>query len=757
MKGFGKSESAHIPVLTDVVEEAALSQRQRKIPTLTDVVEMGDSKRMRGIEQQNDIETILVPEPEIGIKVPDFEDTQPLERVTETEPLPVSSDAKRMEELRLEIAARTKAEEGIEIPETTEERFDAEFGITREDLLSIAGYERLSLPQQKLLYENLVQSTYGRVKEEAAKQYGAENSAHEERAVERYGKFLGKAWSGFRSVLSKDFGVITKQQEVLAKYQEYGFEVHKEVLTQLVESITKFGPRVHEDEETGELLIDFVNVREWGKGIDRKAQKMAVENLNIAAHRFAKIPASWKEDTLGVDTKNGKEWKITSFLKEKFSAQRKQHLEYKKAEEELDAARFELTQVLSVGGIPEKDIAQMLVGMDTRIQQTQFLQTNPDAAEELSGIEDKNVWHEAAKSMFTKSGVGYVALGYVGRTALAGVLGWFAAPAVASGIAATRSWNKSAADLRERDRNARMGMTDTTNEALNVVSVTGEHGLIKKTSKLIDSFHVLERQIAFGEMNAENVDYLHLKRAEVLKSLKARTEYIYDKQKLNRVSYGTRDEFIGNQTKLYELLGEATAIVVDNEVKTDERLENRLNRYLTYKDSAIDARRRTYRKKELTKQALKAGGFALAGAFLADYFRGGAVDKAHEISAGGHATSTMEAGEVAQASPAVAETPITPEIPRVHTIVAGETLTSIMKNEIPALSALSGTYAQENAIANILQTLSPEDLERIGVHGGKVDIIRVGGKINMAELNTIIEAKRDIIESAERRFGRGQS
>ncbi|MFZ2253430.1 MAG: hypothetical protein WAW13_04685 [Minisyncoccia bacterium] len=641
-------------------------------------------------------------------------------------------------------------EKGKETEELAQ-RFAKEFGISAEELALVKGFDGLTLPQQRMVYENLVQSTLGHVKEETLSRYSEGEAAKRAEAKNPYGKLIGNAWAGICNVLTRDFNLIKIEKEVVAKFANGGLITHKTILEQLVRGV----PRTHFDEETGELMVDLVHM-EFDRE-NRAAEYEAVRKLNDAAHQFAKIPLAWREDTLGVDGGKENEWGVTKVLKERFSDSRKNHLKYEESEKAFAEARGLLEQTLREGGKGEKEIAQILLGVDSRVNQLQFIQTSPDAVAELGNISDKNIYYETAKSLFSKSGLGYVALGYVGRTMASGLLGWFAAPVVSSGIAASKSWNKTAAELRERDRMARKGAVDMREDALNIVSADS---LIEKTRRLLESYHALEQEIVAQVADGVSPMELIAKEIALLKRIAARADYIHDKQKLNKVNYGTRDQSIGKQVDLYELLGEATVIMENSIATKDSRLSDRLERYLEFKETAIDTKRRSYRRAELGKQALIAGGFAVAGALIAEYFK--SVPAAREAlpqSAQQPATRglgaapatesvTPPAAPVQEIAPkAMQSSPlVSPEVLSLksYSIKFGDTLTKILKENLPEIKNITNPADKERALANLFESLTPDELNAIGVRSGVADSIYAGDTIKLDKLGAILKTKGGI-------------
>lgn len=669
------------------------------------------------------------------------------------------------------------------------QNFDSQFGISAEELTQIEGFDNLTLPQQKLVYENLVQSALGHVKEESLSQYSKEQSAKRAEANNPYGKLIGNVWAGIRSVLTKDFNLIKIEKEIIAKFANGGLLTHRAILEQLVRGV----PRVHQDEKTGEILVDLVNMK-----LDRdnrSAEYEAVRKLNDVAHKFAKIPLAWREDTLGVDGGKEKEWGITKMFKERFSESRKHHLKYEESEKAFNDARGKLELTLKAGGRKDKEIAQILLGVDSRVNQLQFIQTSPDAVAELGNIKDKNIYIQTAKSLFMsgpgfgKSGLGYVALGSVVRTMTASLLGGFAAPVVSSCIAASKSWSKTAAELRERDRNARRGIKDNSEDALNIVSADT---LAKKTKLLIDRYNALQekipRQLSEG---ADSADDLR-KEIALLEQIKERIAYIHDKQKLNKVDYGARGQSIGKQVELYELLGEATVLVHDwvdphdeKHVSNRERHIERLIRDTIAHESDIDAKRRSYRMKELAKQAAKAGLFAVAGYLIMDHFKDLSAERAQILKESGEvapAGSHAVTESVADAAGAHAPAPKSPEVgsvlsreqgsgdlsvkkeasldnlaevPKVealkpYSIKSGDTLTKILKEQLPVIKKIDSPLDKDRALANLFRLLKSDDLNAIGLRSGVADSIYAGETIDLDKLNKIIGEKGGIVRFLRR-------
>jgi hypothetical protein len=613
-------------------------------------------------------------------------------------------------------------------------RFSTEFGITKEAWKTIEGHDTLSLAQQKLVLENLRELS------------------------NRDTPFMKGIWEGIKAKLGRGGES----------------EDHLTTLTQLVRGVVLYGPKVHEDEETGELFPDFVDINKPPRS-ERKEYKTAIDALNRHAHVLAKTPASWLED--GIGTHSERESRAMSFIKEHLSPARKKYNEYQRILNSYEASKKALAQVLGGSGYSPSEIAQKLVEIDGKVYGLQFQQTSPEAVEEIKRIPDTGMWKEVMKSLCSTSNIGYMGLGYVGRTALAGALGIFAAPAVSATIAGGRSWNRTAAELRERDRGARSGVRDTSQEALNIVSaemtmnIGGEKrevGVTQKLQKLLDKYQALNAKE--DSMTPQNFEK---EKNTILNHMRARVSYVEDKQRLNRISYGNKEEHAVQMTKLYETLAFAKIILADQyNVEEKSELERRLHMVLFFREQRIQKRRRTLQTKKVAWNALRAGAFAYAGGELAEKVRewdpGTKLDslvKDYNVDRvqveGGLKLDQVSATDTSDTStPSVAESVSkTPEIPETppYTIKSGDTLSGILKEQIPEIKNLGGGKAQENAIANILRGLSSEELKEIGIKSGDVNLIRPGDTINLDMLEDSIKSQQGVIDSAIARFGDTES
>ncbi|QQR64880.1 hypothetical protein IPH92_05005 [Candidatus Kaiserbacteria bacterium] len=176
--------------------------------------------------------------------------------------------------------------------------------------------------------------------------------------------------------------------------------------------------------------------------------------------------------------------------------------------------------------------------------------------------------------------------------------------------------------MRERDRAARMGTRDTSDEALNIVSaemsidIGGEKrevGATQKLQKLIDEYQIL---VQVEETQQETPEYKK-KMSTLVDRIKVRASYVEDKQRLNRISFGNKEERAVQMAKLYETLALAQMVVADRHVPKMSVLEDRLGKILFQKENTLQNKRRARQVKDASWNALRAGGFAAAGGLLA--------------------------------------------------------------------------------------------------------------------------------------------
>jgi len=705
----------------------------------------------------------------------------PIEALLYREHNPGIRSALERKEAEVEVP---KKESKLEKQKFFDTRFKTEFGITKEQISQIEGYERLSEGQQKLVLENL------------------QEYAHDTR-----GGITARTWEGILKAVGRD----TKDKNYI------------DATTVLIRNTAQFGPKVHE--ENGELLVDLVGDVKFNRE-HRAEEKAVVDRFNALAHEYAKIKASNFEENTG--TKRKIESKIVTVFKNIFSDSRQ---EFDTTEHLYENAKQELVKVLSAQGMSEGKIAERLIQIDSKVHVLRFLQTELEAVGVIKQGTEQTFLQKIGKKFLTNTP--YALLGLVGRFATAETMGFFASPAVAGVIGGIRSWDKTSAELRERDRAVRMGEGGANPKVLElqkkIKNVILERNTLKPSSNINDSIRDIElrqwldrynadlvsmgtelnivdatREIKVGQGEKKDVgltqklrDLIHEyqietakdsvtdeEKTKTLERILARVAYVEDKLNLNRINFGSGAERSLHMANLFETLGEAKILLADAEMPKGSELEARLERYLIKREGLIQTRRRMKQIKIAAKDTLIAGSFATAGALLSDYvFSHGLFSKDTSIASGvavgskapslvdtgtspqaqveyesgmGQGAESSKPGSVVQETQARGAVPENaPEIQKSapYTIKAGDTLTKILKEQTPSIKELGNTQAQENAVANILRSLTPDEMDSIGLSSHSIENIRVDDSIDVEKLNAIIAEKKSIIESAQNRFG----
>lgn len=669
------------------------------------------------------------------------------------------------------FSATTIEGQGESMHADVETTFAQRFNIRSEELENVPGYKGLTEPQKKLLLENFSQLTLGYVQEEAARTMKEDRDrARAENAQKRL-TFIRNGLLSVHEMLTGTYTRAKTQKALLKEAQTGGIDRHKDLLEQLVAGM----PRVHETPE-GELLVDLVQISERLKDKELRGEEYeTLKALNSAAHTFARIPSEWGMDTLGVDTHNGS--RVGNYLRSFFDRTEAKEREARKSEylraySTYRKAQVELEGLYEKAGKSKAEVIQILAGLDSRVTQMRFLQTDPHAFEVLEKIDTSNAWKEVVRGMLTKTRSKYfvggmavrggvtmaaTALGTAGATVAASAISFVALPLVAAGFASMRSWDRTAAELRERDRMARKGSGDRGNEALNIISSADVR---EKTKRLIDRLSVAEPE----------------QRTTLLAQLQARVEYIRDKQMLDRINYGDRNGVLTEQVQLNAVLGEALAIIAAEGKDIDDliharigKTRRRLDKVLrSNQERIIDARhimRERIQGRDAVLGASAAALGAVAGGIFAERLASGEdVSLESDVSFEERIREVAPA-DVSETSGSVEEAPIeaTPNAEGPlgrYEVQRGDTLINIIKEKIPEISALSTPKAQDNAILNILGKLTAEQKESIGISSGNVDLIFAGGKqdvLDLDALHDVLLEHRSYIDDAEKRFGLGEA
>lgn len=684
-------------------------------------------------------------------------------RSTGAAPLP--SDNRAQEMMDIFNARQSKAAEARtrEAASPVASKFEKAFGIAHSDLEQIDGFTKLSSAQQKLVFENL--SSFA--------QSGS--------------SFMGGVWEG----------LIGTKNAVPPKGSR-GMGAYGPMLAQLIGAVAD-GPNVYEEKD-GTLLPSFMKMPAMeGKRDARYQMVKAIEAFNKQAHTMVRTPASWLQDGIGTHSEK-KTW--FSALKDRFSKDRKNYNEYQNRQAQYDTAKKLLSEEMERAGFSPAEVAAQLIEADKHMFEMQFLQTSPDAAREVQNIPKQSFWKQVGEQM--KSAGGYAALGFVWRSATAEALHILSGPVLAAAIGSTRGWNKSAALIRERDRVARMHDpeleklerdyharkpgTASAEEArkkleayragmLNIVDAQhavkiGKYGSVREsglTSKIVKlnaeyEHATLMRAEAEAKGDVDAISAWNEKRDKLLERMVARVQYAEDKQKLNRISFGTRGERGKNVADFWTALGQAKVHLAEEGMrssnpKNPETTEGRLKHFLDVREDRMQRDRRVRQVKSAAWAGTKAAGFALAGAYAAEALReawSGTPSATETFSTRNNAPVGTETSSTSSAAEAfaqhTAENVSSAEQLAPYTIQKGDNLWDILSDKTE-LAALGETRARENAVANIVRSLTPRELQEIGITSGDVRKLYPGDSINMERLSAVLHERQSIIESARARFG----
>jgi len=569
-----------------------------------------------------------------------------------------------------------------EIPGDIATQYAERFGIQKEDLEKIEGFGELSRGQQKMVLENLQQLTIGKIHEEAIDGHKAALAGARENTTILSSKFLGKVWVGVKDSFTKQFDVANREKQLAASIQQGGIDGHRASLEQMVSGMKNLGPEVKETPYGG-LEVQYIDT----KGMSPELSKIA-ESFNSEGTKYSQIPYEWSLE----------------------SASPGQREEFMKAKEAYERARGELMSGWTEG---EGERAAAMAKSESMIEMQRFMQTCPDAAEELRSIEDQNAWKAALKSVGTERGA-YFALGMVGRTALAGMLGVVAAPVVAAVSGGIRGWKRTGDALLEQDVSQRAGKLEEGSEDAdgtrkNMIDATrevpedakGYRGSIEKIDGIITKLR-----------GAEDSDR---DTGALAEALRRRMDYTKKKISEGKMVFGGAEERLGNQYALMRSLAEAEAILSSQGAADEngDKIAQRLEKMLAKKDEDIaDAR---FKKK--IHQAVRAGvigaGFAGLGAVARDVvgWMNGPSGILSEVRADG-VTGTEAAALF-------------------HDVQPGESLSKILEHEYPETTNIE--------VIRALRSMSAGHLKDAGITSGNPDQIFPGDHIDIGKIKAVLD------------------
>ncbi len=701
------------------------------------------------LDQSTSVET--TPPDSVLESRPPAEDLPPLEW-NEGADLPKEPEPEIAPLPSAESIPESAAETAKEIPEDVVSSFAERFpGITKEGLESIEGFDALSRGQQLQMLENLSQITVGRIQEDA-------KTSHDESiaAEKKSAKFLGKIWVSLKDSFTKKFDIVNREKQIKEDIVNSGIEEHRGVLEQMAKGMKELGPEISVAED-GKLEMQLIET----KGLSPELAKVA-EVFNKQGTALSKIPYEWSLDSATPD----------------------QQKAFKEAKDIYEEQRKVLMSRMSEAHGDEAAVKAMSA-TESMIEMQRFIQTCPDSASALEGIEDQNAVTAALKSVGAERGY-YAVGGAIARTAIVGIAGIAAAPIVAAASGAIRGWQRSGEELLAQDRAQRAGEEVASETAKNMIAAVraegkeGEEGYRGSVEKI----EALVAKLRSAEESGEDT-------SKLAAQLKRRIDYSKLKISEGKMVFGDAKERLANQYALTSAMAKAEAALA-TETAVDEngdKAARRLERMLNLAEGEIHDARMNKR----TKQAIMAGGIGFlaagAGAELADavkWMNGSsgtysermfgdadefksnvaeaiAAVKAEVEEIGGKVGARLaEVGEAIGAPAALAledapingldlppdyvlpgsggdwvETPsglrvLAEDLETSRVVASGDSLSRIFSETIPE---------RPNAeIVSALRSMNAEELRSIGVSSGNPDLIRPGETIDIAKMREYLDA-----------------
>ena len=469
--------------------------------------------------------------------------------------------------------------------ERKKERYEMfiDFGIFEHDLEKLEGFDELSEGRQVLILENLRQLTLGRIQEQAQEEYEKGKSG---------ANFLGK----IRRSITKEYQIAKQEKITKEELMKGGMGVHGDVLKDLIKRAAD-GPEV-ELMEFGELELKYIPESEDLN----PEQKETLKEFNEIASDFSKIPEEWRFETASLKNQ-----------KKHFKAKNK----YDLAEEELLKLKTE-----------EKNLPDAIdyVNKITRmVHENQFLNTHPDAERELERMSTSKAIRRVITTTAEKGG--YMAAGYIARTATIGIMGLVGAPAAAAFLGGWRARQRTKESLKEQDIMARKGKEakgETTKDVVKAESLT------EKMTDFMDRIENINNKS--DKLTKKEIE----EKKKLFGMLKRRVNYTREKVQEGLVNFGGEKERLNNHYHLLETTAQA-GVCSEGEIRED--IENRLEKFLQRRGEKTEKARKKKLVKSMVRGALMSAGFAAAGVLARhaqEFFAEGTdeVAKALELSTG---------------------------------------------------------------------------------------------------------------------------
>ena len=415
--------------------------------------------------------------------------------------------------------------ENLEMFPETEALFN-KYGINKEELEQIPGYTNLVPEQKALVAENLSQIILGRIENQSEYEVKEKNKEEltpydeklkkiSETESTRIGKILKSSPTSIRKFakqigqgIQNSYKVTEAKIENREDIESGGMEAHGEYLKDFVLR-AKDGPGVKY--ENGETKLQFIPNSEKFT----KEERHAVEEFNLIANSFRKMPEEWRHA----------------------SARPREQKSYEATRKAYDAAKERIVNMQLGQNGDAKSAAEYLNNIDNLVEMEREFSTHPEAMEELANIQNKGVWNQTMSRMLGNIGERktYLTAGFLTRGVAAIAAGAAGSVAVGVGFGAYMGQKMEGRRQTERDREARHGTKDVSDTASNFINADEQ---IDKLSLLYNRFH-----------DEENVT----KQERILHSMEARLHFINTKDELGRINIGSGAKGLVNKRELIKM------------------------------------------------------------------------------------------------------------------------------------------------------------------------------------------------------------
>ena len=479
----------------------------------------------------------------------------------------------------------------------------------------IPDFESLSAGQKVLALENLEQSIWGEIKEDALEDYQSRflktNKSVSRLNPQNVGVLGKNLWLG----ITKQYQLAKVEKAKSEELLSGGLEMHKEVLAKLAEGLKAYGPEAELD-KSGELQINYLG----NLGDLSEEEKETVAEFNQAATNLSKIPDEWRYDT------------AKEADKKKFVGANKSY--------EINKSWVLNNLNEKLGGEGRAVLA--LNKIDSQVRLNQFLNSHPEVESQLLKIKDQSLVRKVLSGVMAERGL-YMGAGFASRTlatlglgALSSVAAFGGVVAGAGAIGYFRSAKRAKETIRQKDVMGRRGQADE-GELAKIFALGGG----KQQGKVDEKNEI---SLGLGEKinsiitRLENEDD-QTKKVALAERLKTRLDYTKKYLDNGAVNFGSKEERLNNQYNLMTSLAQAETYLDlvnrndDYRRKLECRVEESIYDELDWHDQKIDKKRKKYVAKQARKGMMISMGFATAGRLFGELVHsyGGTHD--HVISA----------------------------------------------------------------------------------------------------------------------------